>query len=106
MTYSKSKIPLNIIIALALAVYGGYKVKKQGKDNNIVVMYAIVWFVIALIIFYLIDLAAKKLLPAEESGYTNCRPGTCPHTRSDGTIFCTSAACKKSSATSNVASEI
>lgn len=31
-----------------------------------------------------------------KSNYVSCRAGTCPYTRSDGSVFCTSAACQKS----------
>ena len=32
-----------------------------------------------------------------KSNFVSCRAGTCPYTRSDGSVFCTSAACPKSS---------
>ncbi len=40
----------------------------------------------------------KKYFDKEEdkSNFTSCRAGTCPYTRADGTIFCTSAVCPKS----------
>jgi|JI10StandDraft_1071094.scaffolds.fasta_scaffold429775_2 hypothetical protein len=38
----------------------------------------------------------KKNKPEEQkSNITSCRKGTCPFTRADGSIFCTSAACPK-----------
>lgn len=37
-----------------------------------------------------------------KSNFTSCRKGTCPFTRADGSIFCTSAACKKSDKNTSV----
>ena len=43
-------------------------------------------------------LVYKKYFNKEEvkSNFTSCRAGTCPFKRADGSIFCTSAACAKS----------
>lgn len=30
-----------------------------------------------------------------KSNYVSCRARTCPYTRADGSVFCTSAACSK-----------
>ena len=40
----------------------------------------------------------KKFIAKDEekSNFTACRAGTCPYTRTDGSTFCTSAACTKS----------
>ncbi len=37
----------------------------------------------------------KQSIEEQKSNITSCRKGTCPFTRADGSIFCTSAACPK-----------
>jgi hypothetical protein len=42
----------------------------------------------------------KKNKTEEKSNFTSCRQGTCVVHRTDGTVFCTAAACPKSKANS------
>lgn len=54
--------------------------------------------IVVLILAYIIYSAISKK-KSDESGFKSCRPGTCPYTRTDGTVFCTPAVCPKTGAT-------
>lgn len=53
------------------------------------------WYWLVLIIVAVLAVAYWVAIKGPSANRTVCRPGTCPVTLGDGTIFCTAAACKK-----------
>ncbi len=59
------------------------------------VVYAIILVALWFIFFY-----KKKEVKTSESGFINCKPGTCPGQHTTGEWWCSSAFCKHSDSTS------
>lgn len=56
-----------------------------------------IYVIILLIVAIGVGYAISKAIEYNSNQRQACRPGTCPYVHPNGTIFCTSAACKQSS---------